>query len=105
MLFAFKIWDKKWMDIVEEGELIQIPHPNDTDWVKRDFIIDTDQLRITSFQEYDLYADEIKNKKCVQVYFTDEDHVLAAYTLEGWLKLYESKYVPIVTEKKDEPSA
>jgi hypothetical protein len=95
-LFPFKIWDKRRMTTFnDEGDMVMTPHP-DTSWIKRTMEIETDQLRITSFQEDEIYADEHKSKACVQVYLSDEDSVFAAYSLESWEKLYQEKYLPLI---------
>lgn len=83
------------MTIFEDGDMIQVPHP-DTDWIKRTFVIETDQLRISSFQEDEIFANENKSKNCVTVYLSDEDDVFAAYSLEAWTKLYTETYLPMI---------
>lgn len=95
-LFSFKIWDKKSMHIFEDGELVQVEHPTDTDWHKRTCVLETDQLRITSWQETEIFAGESKSKTCAQVFLTDGDYVYAAYTLQAWEKLYTDEYLPKV---------
>lgn len=97
-LFEFKIWDKKKLDVInDDGELVQVPHPKETGWVKRAFDLETDQLRITSFQEYELYGDdEISFRNCVQVFLSDDDYVYAAYTIAAWKKLYTDTYLPLI---------
>jgi hypothetical protein len=95
-LFKFTIWDRKFIEVFEDGQLIQIQHPKKAGWYKKTCAIETDQLRITSWQETELYANEVEFKNCVQVFLTDEDYVFAAYSLEAWEKLYKEVYLPLI---------
>lgn len=95
-LFKFKIWDRKFLEVIEDGELIKIQHPKETGWYKKTCVIETDQIRITSWQEVDLYSNEVEFRVCVQVFLTDEDYVFAAYSLDAWEKLYTEKYLPLI---------
>lgn len=97
MLFEFEIWSKRTMDTIDDdGELIQIQHPSDSAWYKRKFDIETDEVRITCFQEHEIFDNELKSKKCVQVFLSDEEYVYAAYSLDKWKALYSEHIKQIV---------
>lgn len=96
MLWTFKIWDKRRIRVFEDGEWIQVPHPTDTAWIKKDCDIELNEIRIVSFQEDEIFADEVKSKKCTQVFLSDGDDVLAAYPMDKFRELYKNEYLKAV---------
>lgn len=95
-LLKIKIWDRHEAPVFIEGEERYLPKPNDDEWKKFYYYIETDQVRIESFREYVIWDKEDTPQPCVKIYFSDKSYVLGRYSLDAWIKRYNDVYVPMI---------
>lgn len=64
----------------------------DDGWIRFDFVFDVNAMQITCFKEHVLFDRDNNPTKCIQVFFTDGEHVFASYSMEKFLELYNGEY-------------